>query len=192
VRSASLRSQSLCERLGDVACCIEWFACTVGIPEGSEGACQKYAHHVASVCVCVPVCHARLSSSTDTDSEQRRPTPGRWLNQSTALSGECSDLPVATTPVPGAQPSASCNGCAGLWPLPFACPRLPYLFPLPKACEDQPPADKSLGRSLVYPSRFARGSACGPSFMCEPVAMIQTSNHLDQSSPATAFLCASC
>ena len=47
---------------------------------------------------CVPVCHALLSSSTDTDSERRRPTPGRWLNQSTALSGECSDMPVATTP----------------------------------------------------------------------------------------------
>ena len=72
----------------------------------------------------------------------------------------------------GAQTSVSCNGCAGLWPaLPFS------LVKITRRRRQIIPGPKS-----VYPSRFARGAVCGPSFTCEPVAMIQTSNHLMESS----------
>jgi hypothetical protein len=69
LRPASLRSQSPCARLGIVACRIEWFAGTVGVPEESEGACQKHANHVASVCQCAThVCpRQRIPTASDAD-----------------------------------------------------------------------------------------------------------------------------
>jgi hypothetical protein len=98
---------------------------------------------------CVSVCHCASvprtsvpwSSSTDTDSERRRPTPGRWLNQSTALSGECSDLPVvATTPRPHPSRAMGALAC-GLYLLPaHVCPTC---FPCPKPVKiNRPPTNR--------------------------------------------------
>jgi len=65
--------------------------------------------------------HRRVPTATG------EPTPGRWLNQSTALSGECSDLSVATTPRRRAGTRLVQWVC---WPV-----ARPTFFP----CEDHPP-----------------------------------------------------
>jgi hypothetical protein len=97
-------------RLGTVASCIEWFAWTVGVPEGSQGACQKYAHHVSTVCQCAThFCpHPRITTASDADP----PLVDGSINRPLYLANaRTCQLPRRRA---GAQASISCNGCAGL------------------------------------------------------------------------------
>lgn len=97
-------------RLGTVASCIEWFAWTVGVPAGSQGACQKYAHHVATVCQCAThFCpHPRIPTASDADP----PLVDGSINRPLYLANaRTCQLPRRRA---GAQASVSCNGCAGL------------------------------------------------------------------------------
>jgi hypothetical protein len=144
------------------------------VPDRSEGVCQRYACYASAAqprSHCTTHHHATLSSSTDTDSDrQRRASPplvDGSINRPLYLANaRTCQLPRRRA---GAQ---ACNGCAGLWSaLPFS------LVKITRRRRQIIPGPKS-----VYPSRFARGAACGPSFICEPVAMIQTSNHLVESS----------
>lgn len=97
-------------RLGTVASCIEWFAWSVGVPAGSQGACQKYAHHVATVCQCAThFCpHPRIPTASDADP----PLVDGSINRPLYLANaRTCQLPRRRA---GAQASVSCNGCAGL------------------------------------------------------------------------------